>query len=307
MAGRLNLKRHGIVGHLAADHQACLEHLGKAFSDVGDLPGVYKHAAYFGGLVGSAHPALDARVAAPAGTGPGQDGRQVASAKSDQRVIGVECGHHHLTDLALRHRIAGAWPHDLQDHALLQHQPLPRFGLISDQAQIGSGIALVAGNAAFGQPVTQRRGKGLARHQCALQAGQCDLHVGCFLDNDFQKTRRAYVAGRRQFGHGLNLLLGLTGATGKHSAAQRVCAGFHHGAGRHEVIAEAVVYQLAGPEAGGEHGACHAPVVFACAFGLVNGAGAGKNTRHVRAKAQRTKAPENVATAANSACRLLAL
>ena len=64
--------------------------------------------------------------------------------------------------------------------------------------------------------------------------------------------------------------------------------------------------QLPGPKAGGEHGACHAPVVFAFAFGLVNGAGAGKNTRHVRAKAQRAEAAKHVATAAGGTGRLLA-
>ncbi|MPN61847.1 hypothetical protein SDC9_209591 [bioreactor metagenome] len=47
------------------------------------------------------------------------------------------------------------------------------------------------------------------------------------------------------------------------------------------MIAEAVVHQLASPEACGVHGAGHAPVVGAAAFGFVDGTGAGKQPGHV--------------------------
>ncbi|MNT56503.1 hypothetical protein D3C72_1938070 [compost metagenome] len=116
---------------------------------------MHKHAPHLGRLVGSAHPALDARVGAARGAGAGQHGRQVARAKADQRVVGVERGHHQLAHLALGHGVARAGAHDLDDHAFVQHQALAGRGFVSDQAQIGRGVALVTRNAALGKPVAQ--------------------------------------------------------------------------------------------------------------------------------------------------------
>src|SRR3546814_13947898 len=57
------LFRSVIIGHFAGHYQANLGDLRKAFHYLGYLARVHKYAAYFGGLVGTAHPALDARVA----------------------------------------------------------------------------------------------------------------------------------------------------------------------------------------------------------------------------------------------------
>ena len=108
-----------------------------------------------------------------------------------------------------------------------------------------------------------------------------------------------------QLGHGADLLLGLACTTRKHGAAQSVGAGFHHGARRREVVTEAVVNQLATAKARRKHGARHAPVVCARAFGLVNRAGAGKDARHLLAKTQRAKAAKDIAP--SGARRLLLL
>ncbi len=67
--------------------------------------------------------------------------------------------------------------------------------------------------------------------------------------------------------------------------------------GGDKVVAKAVVNQLAAAKSGGVDGAGHAPVVFALAFGLVDGAGAGKNARHGRAKAVRCKAAKGIGAA----------
>ena len=133
-------------------------------------------------------------------------------------------------------------------------------------------------------PLLQRGGEGLARHQRLGQAGQGNaLGLGFFQDQ-LQKAGRANVARRAQLGHGLHLLLGLARATGKHRAAHRMGAVFHHRPSRDKVVAEAVVDQLARAKACGVNGARHAPVVAAQAFGLVDRAGAGEHARHGLAK-----------------------
>jgi hypothetical protein len=120
---RLDLQRHAVVGHLAFDHQPGAADLGVAAHDLGHLARVHEHAAHLGGLVGAAQPALDAHVGAAGRAGAGQHGRQVAGAEADQRVVGLQHGDDHLADLAVGHRVAGAGAHDLDDHALVEHQP----------------------------------------------------------------------------------------------------------------------------------------------------------------------------------------
>ena len=152
-------------------------------------------------------------------------------------------------------------------------------------------------DAALGQPIAQRRGKGLATQHGFGQAGQGHAHFSSLLDNDFQKTRCANVARRAQLGHGLHLLLGLTRATGKHGAAQGMGPGFHHGARGHKVVAEAVVDQLTRSKTSCVHGPGHAPVIAPRALGFINGAWAGKHARHVRSKTHAGKAAKGVARA----------
>ena len=78
---------------------------------------------------------------------------------------------------------------------------------------------------------------------------------------------------RAQVGNGRQLLLGLSGAGGKHRATQRDGARLHdEGAGGH-VITEAVVHQIAGDEAGGAHGSRTAPIVGSHTIGFIDGAG----------------------------------
>ena len=176
-------------------------------------------------------------------------------------------------------------------------------GLISDQAHIGGGVALVGVHTVGRHPVAQGRGKGLAGDQRFAQARKGHAQLLGFFQNDFQKAGRTDVAGGLQLGHGADLLLGLAGATSKHGATQRVGTGFHHGARRREVVAKAVVDQFATAKPGGEQRACHAPVVSAPPLGLVNRAGAGKHARHGRAKTQSAKATKHIA--APCPCRFL--
>ena len=75
--------------------------------NVGDLLGMHEHAAHFGGLVGTAEPASDPLVGPAAGTWPGQDCREVAGGKADQRVFRGQCRHHHFAGLVEK-------PHDLR-------------------------------------------------------------------------------------------------------------------------------------------------------------------------------------------------
>src|SRR5438552_18655394 len=87
-------------------------------ADLRDLLGPHEHALDLGGLIGAAHPALDAHVAASARAAAGQDGREIPERETDPGVNGVERSHDDLADVALGHGIAGAGPHDFQDQTL---------------------------------------------------------------------------------------------------------------------------------------------------------------------------------------------
>ena len=293
----LDVQGHLVVGHGPGDDQTHALDLGEALGHFNHLPGLHEHAAHFGGLVCAAQPAFDAHIGAACRAVARQDGGKVARAKTDQRVVGVQGGDDQLADLALWHRVAGAGAHDFDDHAFIHHQALPGFGFVSDQAQVGGGIALVAGHATLLHPLLQRRWEGFGREQGLAQAGQGGAHGLGFFQNQFQKTGGADVASGLQFGHGLHLLLGLARAAGKDAAADGMGTVFHHGPGGDKVVAKAIVNQLAAAKSGGVDGAGHAPVVFALAFGLVNGAGAGKNARHGRAKTVCCKAAKGIGAA----------
>src|SRR5947207_2584126 len=64
-----------------------------------------------------------------------------------------------------QHHVAGARPHDLHDHLLVDHQAFARLGLVGHEAEVGRGVALVAGDAACGEPVAQGRRERLAAHE----------------------------------------------------------------------------------------------------------------------------------------------
>ena len=84
------VQRHRVLLALARHGEAHAQQLGMALGDFGDLLGPHEHALHLGGLVGAAHPALDARVGAPAGRGARQHGRQVAGREPDHRIVGIE-------------------------------------------------------------------------------------------------------------------------------------------------------------------------------------------------------------------------
>jgi hypothetical protein len=72
------LQRHGVGLALAGDNETQPSEFGMAPGDFRDLLGPHEHALDLGGLVGAAHPALDAHIGAAAGAGAGQGGREVA-------------------------------------------------------------------------------------------------------------------------------------------------------------------------------------------------------------------------------------
>ena len=87
---------------------------------LGDLLGAHEHALHLGGLVGAAHPALDARVGAPAGRGARparRRGRRSQAGSSGSRGLNVVTTTSPTSPSG--DRIAGAGPHDLEDHVLV--------------------------------------------------------------------------------------------------------------------------------------------------------------------------------------------
>jgi hypothetical protein len=97
--GGLHLEHHLVVGHFTTDHEAGTLNLRKAFHDGVHLARMHKHTAHLGRPIRTPHPALDARVGAARGHAPGSTA-EVARAKTDQRVVGVERGDHQLAHLA---------------------------------------------------------------------------------------------------------------------------------------------------------------------------------------------------------------
>ena len=116
--------------------------------DFRDLLGPHEHALDLGGLVGAAHPALDAHIGPAAGARAGQGGGEVAERQPDPGVIGVERGDHDLADIALGDGIAGAGPDDFQDQVLVDDHALARLRLERDQAEVGGAERLVGLDAA---------------------------------------------------------------------------------------------------------------------------------------------------------------
>ena len=103
---------------------------------------MHEHAFDLGGLVGTAEPAGDPHIGAATGRAARQHRREIAGREPDHRVIRVERGNDHLADLAGRNRLAGARPHDLDEHGLVDDHALAARALVGDNAEIGGGIAL---------------------------------------------------------------------------------------------------------------------------------------------------------------------
>ncbi|MCY1367648.1 hypothetical protein D9M69_545920 [compost metagenome] len=195
---------------------------------VGHLRRMHEHAAHLGGLVGAAHPALDAGVGAPAGRETGHDGRQVARAEAHQRIVRIQGGDHDLADFPVGHGLAGAGADDFDNDVLAQHQPLAGGRFKGHHAEIGAAVCLVALDAARGEPVAQGRRERLAGHQRAAQRIQLHAQfVGLFQD-DLEEAGRTRVAGGREVLDGAHLLLGLPGTAGEDGAAHGMRRGFHH-------------------------------------------------------------------------------
>ena len=79
----------------------------------------------------------------PQGERPGKRRGEIAEREPDPRMMRIERGHHHLADVAFRHRIAGAGPHDFEKHVLAHDHAFARRGLIGDDAEIGGGVGLI--------------------------------------------------------------------------------------------------------------------------------------------------------------------
>ena len=161
-------QRHRVLLARARDGEAQAAELGMALADLRHLAGMHEHALHFRGLVGAAHPALDPHIAAPARRATLHRRREVAGREPDHRIVRIERGDDDLADLALRDRIAGAGPHDLDQQGLVDDHPLFRFALVGDDAEIGGGVALQHRDPARGQFLPQRGRQRRARHQPAL-------------------------------------------------------------------------------------------------------------------------------------------
>ena len=231
-------------------------------------------------------------VGAAGRAAPGQHRRQIAGAEADQRVVGIERGHDDLADLALGDRIAGARAHDLDDHAFVE-RPGPRAP--RSRRRPGRGRRCrSSGSRRCRAPASQSRSAGgnaspPTRAPSSATAGRRrsrrPSRAGCAGSSACRRRRRA--AGRPS-----PAAAARSGRCppGTRCSRSRTRAAVHHRAGRREVIAEAVVHQVAGAKAGGEQGATHAPVVGA-ARSRARRSGRARRTRASRAARRRGARP----------------
>ena len=229
----LGRERHrvglGLAGH---DKPQALE-LGMAPPDLGHLLRAHEHALDLRGLIGAAHPALDAQVGAPARARAGQRRREVAEREADLRVMRIEVRDHDLADIALGDRVAGARPHDLDDQVLVDDHAGARPGLIGDDADIGGRVGLVGVDAARGDVLLEGFREGGAGDQRLPDAGGIAAGFRCGIEEDLEEVRRAAIGDRPEGGDHLELLLGLAGPGRDDDAAERPGARIHHEAARH--------------------------------------------------------------------------
>ena len=191
----------------------------------------------------------------PVGQGPGQHRRQVAGAEADQRVVAVEASSRRPR--RPRPRATGSpvpGPHDLDDHALVEHQALARRGLVGDEAEVGGAVALVGVDAARARASRAAPAETPRRRPSAFFSDGSATPSSSAFSSDAASGSSACRCSRRAAGRpspGPACSVWPVPA-GKDGAADRVRAGLHHRAGGREVIAEAVVDQVAGAKAGGE-------------------------------------------------------
>src|SRR3977135_3743517 len=95
-------------------------------ADLRYLLEAHEHALDLGGLVGAAHPALDAHVGSSTWAAAGQAGSQIADREANPGVMKVKRGDDDLADFALSYRIAGARPNDFQDQVLVDDHAFVR-------------------------------------------------------------------------------------------------------------------------------------------------------------------------------------
>ena len=219
-------------------------------------------------VVWSARPSqpLMRMLVRPRRAGARQHRRQVAGAEADQRVVGVERRHDHLADLAVGapgRRCRGA--RSRRSRLRRRTSPSRAVGLVGDEAEVGG--ARSSGRRRCRARASQSRSAGGTRlaadaAPCAATAARCRS----------RRPSRAGCAGssacrRRPSGRSSAIACSCSsvwpvppGNTVQPSA----CAPLSiiEPAGR-QVVAEAVVDQVAGAKAGGEQGARHAPVVGA--------------------------------------------
>src|SRR5262249_44495007 len=152
----LAVERHAVaLLRVLIDDEAVFPDAGVPLRDFRDLRRLDEHAPHLRGLVGPSEPPPDAQVGAPAGARPGEHRRQVPGRETDQRILRSERGHEHFSDLAIGYRIAGAGPHDLDDHALVDDQTFQRRGFVRDESEVGACIALERRHSALAQPFPQ--------------------------------------------------------------------------------------------------------------------------------------------------------
>src|SRR5262249_26502839 len=97
----LRAQDHSIRLSVTSEHQTRTQNTRMAADRVSDLLGPNEHPAYFGGLIGSPHPAADPSIRTSAGAEAREERRQIADCKPYHRMTRIECGHDHLTSLAV--------------------------------------------------------------------------------------------------------------------------------------------------------------------------------------------------------------
>ena len=241
-----------------------------ALADLGDLLGADEHALDLGGLVGAAHPALDAHVGASARACSRQRRGEVAEREPDPGMLRVERGDDDFADVAGRHGIAGAGPHDFHDQVLVDDHAVARRRLERDHAEVGGAERLIGIDAARLHFVLQRFRKRRAGYQRALDRGNVAPGACGGVEQDLQEIRRAAIADRAIGLDQLELLLGIAGAGRNHRAAQRPRRGVENEAAGRQMVAEGIEHDVAGPEARRKQRPRAAPGVGMDGLGLEN-------------------------------------
>ena len=172
----------------------------------------------------------------PHGEIPGHQRREIAGGEADHRIVAIERGYDHLSDFTFRHGIAGAGPNNLDDDAVVHDHAFARFALVSDNPQLGRGVALKDGNAAPAKLVAQRRWQRGARDEAALERGRIFSRFFGGIEQDFQEVRRTDISCRFVVHDRLKLLLCVSDTAGDNRATKCMRAQFQNETAGREVI-----------------------------------------------------------------------